>query len=433
MAEFSAFLQEIRARHEHVIVASAGDIFTGNPYNDFFEPTQAPIVDMLNHIGVDISVLGNHEFNYGVDVLNDRIKELNGAVVAANIELSTSGLKGIKPYHIIKKNGINIAFLGLVNVEERSGKPATLYDRVKDIQFFSPDIALNYRYLRKKAHVFVSLSHIGIAFDRILADSLPELDLIIGGHSHTVLEKPEYRNGVLITQASRFAEKVGKTVIQLEKGVVTSITNELINLGEWDAPVDSGMVELIKKYEGDRRFEQPFVSLQHSIPNVEQLTYMVADAAAALPGVDFSLVNFSAVKIPRMPAGEVTPGDILRLSPSNNYLIVVELKPADIRALIGQRSDFISPAGFTYTARRGPGPEEFLQVEKLMCSNGEELDENRIYHMAIDNFLFSRHLRNLPFNFKNTGVTTVDNIINYLRDNPDVDYRNRPKRAKPIG
>jgi 2',3'-cyclic-nucleotide 2'-phosphodiesterase (5'-nucleotidase family) len=159
---------------------------------------------------------------------------------------------------------------------------------------------------------------------------------------------------------------------------------------------------------------------------------MVADAATTLPGVDFSLVNLSAVKIPRIPAGQVTPGDILRLSPSNNYLIVVGLKPADIRALIGQRSDLISPAGFNYTARRGPEPEEFLQVEELTYPNGEKLDETKIYYLAIDNFLFSRHLRELPFSSENTGVTTVNNIIDYLKENPDVDYQNSPPRAKLI-
>jgi len=429
LPQFSAFVKETRAKYEHVIVANAGDWFNGNPYNDLYDPTQFPITDLLNHIGVDVSVLGNHEFDYGVKVLNDRIKELNGAVISANTRLKGSGLRGVKPYHIIRKNGIRIAFLGLTNVDRLTGIPAVLSSRVEGMHFYEPvGKATKYRHLAEKSHVFVALTHIGLNHDRTLADTMPYIDLIISGHSHSILEQPVWINDVMIIQAERFAARVGKTKILLVDGHVMEITNELIDFRNWDGPVDSAIVEKIKKYEGDLRFEQPFVSLQYEIQNSEQMTKMITDAALAMTEADFSIVNLAAAKVRHFPAGPITYGDILRLSPSNNELMLVKLKPADIREFLEQKIEFMTPSGFTYTARRTPqGPRDI----KMVLPNGEVVDENKFYYLAVDSFLFSRYLRKHSEQSTETGISVVDNIMEFMKNNPDMDYRNSPRRTMP--
>jgi 2',3'-cyclic-nucleotide 2'-phosphodiesterase (5'-nucleotidase family) len=427
---FSAFVKETRTKYENVIVVDGGDRFTGNPYNDLYEKKQFPIVDLMNLVGFDVMVIGNHEFDFGIEVLNERIQETRASVIMANIDFKSSGLEGlVEPYHIVNKNGIKIAFLGLSNVDKQTGKPAVLAKRIEGIEFFDPiETALHFRYLRKESHVFVALTHIGFTEDRALAYAMPELDLIIGGHSHTMLEKPIILNGVMITQAGQHARQIGKTKILLEKGVITEITNEIIDLSTWDKPVDHAIVERVKDFEGNRFWERPFATLLHEIPNVEQLSYMATDAAIALPGVDFSLLNFSGIRAERLSAGPITYGDILRLSPFNNFLVIVGLKPSGIQKFIEQRTDFLSPAGFEYTARKTP---DGTRVERMMLPNGQILDENKTYYLAIDNFLFSRYLSEHSDYANFTDVFVVDNIVNFLRNNPNVDYRNRPVRARP--
>jgi 2',3'-cyclic-nucleotide 2'-phosphodiesterase (5'-nucleotidase family) len=426
---FSAFVQETKAQYENVIVVDGGDRFTGNPYNDLYEKKQFPIVDLMNLVGFDVMVIGNHEFDFGIELLIERIRETKASVIMANIDLENSGLKGlVEPYHIVNKNGIKIAFLGLSNVDKQTGKPAVLAKRTEDIEFYDPiETALQYRFLRKESHVFVALSHIGFTEDRALAYAMPELDLIIGGHSHTMLEKPIVLNGVMITQAGQHARQIGKTKILLENGVITEMTNEIIDLATWDKPVDSAVVKRIKDFEGNHFWERPFATLLHEIPNVEQLSFMMTDAAITLPGVDFSLLNFSGIRAESLPTGPVTYGDVLRLSPFNNFLVVVGLKPSVIRNFIEQRADFLSPAGFEYIARKTP---EGTRVERMMLPNGQVLDENKIYYLAVDNFLFSRYLSEHSKYANFTDVFVVDNIVSYLRSNPNVDYRNKPARVR---
>jgi 2',3'-cyclic-nucleotide 2'-phosphodiesterase (5'-nucleotidase family) len=436
LPQLSAFVKETKNTYKNVIVADAGDRFTGNPYNDFYEKKQFPAVDLLNHIGVDVAVVGNHEFDYGIELLNERIKEFNGVEISANIELKSSGLTGIKPYYIIKKEGIKIAFLGLTNVEKRTGKPAALLERVANIRFYDPiETAMKHRFLGKKAHVFVALTHLGITEDLILADSMPELDLIIGGHSHTLLKEPLIQNSVMITHAGHNVSHVAKTTILLKKGVVSQITNEMISLDSWSGSIDSNIVAKILKYEDNSYLKEPFVSLQHDISNHQRLGYAIADAALMLPDADFSVVNCPGVRADYLTAGPVTYADILRVFPFNNDLVIVELTSAEIRKLIEaefteKRRCLIFPAGFEYAVQRVSGGD--IKVVELKYPNGENLDETKTYRVAVNNYVFTKYLIDHADLADYTGVFMVDNIVDYFRNNPNMDYRNVRTRAKYV-
>jgi 5'-nucleotidase len=432
LPELSGLVNEARATYKNVIVVDAGDRFTGNPYNDFYEKTQFPVVDMLNHIGVDVAVLGNHEFDFGIDLLNERIGETKTIDIIANIDLKTSGLKGVKPYHIINKNGIKIAFLGLTDVNELTGMPAVLPERVEGIQFFNPiETAVTYRFLRKKSHVFVALTHIGIHKDVTLADSMPELDLIVSGHSHTLLEEPLIQNGVLITQANRKASHVGKTKIKLKKGVVTEISNELINLQTWTGSVDSVIVEKIQYYKDNPFLDEVFATIQYEIPTREQLGHMMVDATlTAVPNTDFSLMNFGGIRNTHLSAGPITYGDIFHLSPFGNTLHVVYLTPVEIRKLIEMefRNRLAVPGGFEYIAKHMPNNR--IKVEKITHPNGRELDENKQYRLILNDYVLTTFLKNYVDAAINTDITLVETIIGFLSNNPNIDYRNSCVRAK---
>jgi 2',3'-cyclic-nucleotide 2'-phosphodiesterase (5'-nucleotidase family) len=437
LAKLSTFVKETRAQHKNVIVVDAGDRFTGNPFNDYFEKNQFPIVDLMNYIGFDVLVLGNHEFDFGVDLLNERIKESNGATIMANIDLKSSGLKGVKPYHIVKKEGVKVAFLGLCNVEKLTGIPAVLAKKVEGITFFDPiETAMKFRHLREKSNVFIALTHIGIFEDRVLADSMPELDLIISGHSHSVLHKPEVINGVPIIQAERHGHMVGKTIIRLEKGVVTSISYELIDIHCLDIQADPVVLEKIRVYEDNPYLKEPFVTLTYDIPDFRRLGYLVTDASREALGTDFSLINCSGIRIEFLPAGPITPGDIIRLSPFQNYLVAVEKTPQQLREILEyvykvRPNKCVSiPSGFEFTMKRISSQE--IRVEKLTYPNGELLDENKLYSIALGNFLYAAHLHGGHFTEEDLRkademkeqITIVDAIINYLKKNPDVDYQN---------
>ncbi|MCL2417558.1 MAG: bifunctional metallophosphatase/5'-nucleotidase [Bacteroidales bacterium] len=430
----AAFVAETRATYEHVIVVDGGDRFIGNPFNDLYERRGFPIIDIQNHIGVDISVLGNHEMAFGIDVLNARLSDAQSVAISANIKPGTSELTPLKPYHIINKNGINIAFLGLTNVDRRTGIPLVLPERVVGVEFFDPiETAQNFRNLRRRAHVFIALTHIGTPEDIILADAMPELDLIIGGHSHCIMQEPLIQNGVPIIQAGRNARYAHKTKIFLKRGVIEEITTELISMRNWDGPVDTVIQEKIRRYESNPLLTNPFVTLRYEIPSLNQLGNMITDAALTLPNVDFALMNCGGIRIERLYAGAIAYSDILRLSPFGNHLIVVEMTPAEIRQFI--ETEFMErqvclaiPGGFEYTVRRMP--DNSVRVETITYPDGRKLDENKTYRVALNNYLVSTYLTEFADRSQYTGVSMVDNIVEFLRNNPNKDYRRTHLRAR---
>jgi 2',3'-cyclic-nucleotide 2'-phosphodiesterase (5'-nucleotidase family) len=436
LPKLSTFLRETRAEYKNVIVVDAGDRFAGNPHNDHHEEKQFPIIDLLNHIGFDVMVLGNHEFDFGIDLLNERIKQSKAAAIMANIDLKSSGLKNVKPYHIVKREGLKVAFLGLCNVEKLTGRPAVLAERVEGITFFDPvETALKYRHLREKANVFVALTHIGIFEDRVLADSMPELDLIISGHSHSILVKPEVRNGVHLVQAERYGKQIGKTIIRLEKGVVTNITNKNIDITALDVQEDPVIAEKIRMYEDNPYLNEPFTTLKYGIQDYRKLGYMMTDAARQTMGTDLSVINCSGIRIDFLPAGPITAGDIIRLSPFNNHLVTIRKNPQGIRELleyvyrVRPNKCLSISSGFEITARK-ISPHEII-IEKLTYPNGAPLDENKLYSIALGSFLYQAHLQSGQFHKDDLlppdnrkEVFVVDMIINYLKNNPNVDYRN---------
>jgi len=262
---------------------------------------------------------------------------------------------------------------------------------------------------------------------------MPELDLIIGGHSHCIMEEPLIQNGVPIIQAGRNARYAHKTKIFLRKGVIEKITTELISLRDWDGPIDSVMLEKVRRYENNPLLTRPFMTLRYEIPNLNQMGNMITDAALTLPNVDFALMNCGGIRIDYLPAGSVAYSDILRLSPFGNSLFVVEMTPAEIRQFI--ETEFMErqvclaiPGGFEYTVRRMPG--DSVKVETITYPDGRQLDENRTYRVVLNNYLVSTYLTEFADRTQYTGVSMVDNIVEFLRNNPNRDYRRTHLRAR---
>ncbi|MDR2907819.1 MAG: metallophosphoesterase, partial [Bacteroidales bacterium] len=130
LPKLSAFVKETKAANPNVIVVNAGDRFTGNPYNDYYNEPGLPIIDLENRIGVDVSTIGNHEFDYGQKLLNERIKQSNAIEISANMELKGSTLDVIEPYYSIEKDGLNIVFLGLINRNPKTHRPDVMKNKV---------------------------------------------------------------------------------------------------------------------------------------------------------------------------------------------------------------------------------------------------------------------------------------------------------------
>lgn len=192
--EQAAFIDEVRAERgkRNVLLMHAGDFGQGTSY--FTELGGDVEIDVLNAMKFDVVCLGNHEFDNGIDELARRLSNLDAPVVCANYDFSNTPLKKlVKPYVILKKAGKKIGVIGLLaNVADvvDSGIAAQL-------QFQDPaEVAARYaKYLKdeKDCDIVICLTHLGYEgepyTDRELAAAINDVDIIVGGHSHTLLEK----------------------------------------------------------------------------------------------------------------------------------------------------------------------------------------------------------------------------------------------------
>jgi len=211
----NTFIQETRSQYPNTIVVDAGDFSQGTPYFNLFKGF--PEIELMNKMGYDVVVLGNHEFDNGSKALAKRLKLANFKIVCANYQFKNKKLaRLIKPYTIITMDGKKIGFFGLLCDMKRIIMPT----HYQEVTFLDPiataqkmvDILKN----KENCDLIICLSHLGFRkgiTDKDIAENVPGIDVIIGGHSHVLLEEPVIVNDTRILQVQKNGIYVGKLVI----------------------------------------------------------------------------------------------------------------------------------------------------------------------------------------------------------------------------
>jgi len=215
-------IDSIRKENKHTLLLDAGDIFQGTPYFNYFGGELE--FKLMSMLGYDLATLGNHDFDNGINGFYKQLPNANFDFVSANYDFSNTILEGkVKPYKIFVKDGIKIGVFGL-GVELEGLVTPTLYKETKylDPVTISQDIA---KELKEVQHcdLIICLSHIGYHYkknpnkisDLQLARQTKDIDLIIGGHTHTLLPKPTVEKNsagenVLINQCGKSGVYMGQ-------------------------------------------------------------------------------------------------------------------------------------------------------------------------------------------------------------------------------
>lgn len=423
-AKVAAYVEQEREKNPNVLVLSGGDLFSGNPIVDYCPQygNGYPIIDLMNCVGYDFSVIGNHEFDYGQNVLNDRIEQATFPLLCANMTVGDSAkIRQPKGYANIEIGGVKIGIISAVQVKEVNGKliPATHPDRLKGITFTEPVEALcALKDMRKDCDLFIALTHTGVYTDKKIAEQMPELDLIVGGHTHTKLDTGIVVNGVLITQASEYLKYIGKTTITLRNGKIIAKKNKLINLAKLKDENDS-IKSLITRYYEESPMNEVIGEAVKQFDGQETLGNLMTDAITSVHQTDFAFQNIGGVRIGMMEKGPITMGKIYELDPFNNRIVVIKMKPDEIRSLIKnahRRSSecvdlFVS--GMTYTIYTKEGRSDRIEMR---LKNGKLLDENKYYRVGINDYISSVY----TFDHKNepqiTDKTSEETIVEYIRN-----------------
>tara|TARA_B100001173_G_scaffold26743_1_gene21072 strand:+ start:240 stop:1154 length:915 start_codon:yes stop_codon:yes gene_type:complete len=212
----------IKKDNPHTLVLDAGDVFQGTPYFNFFGGELE--LKLMSKMGYNASTLGNHEFDNGMEKLSKVLKHANFSFLNSNYTLKNTPLENkIKSHEIFNINGIKIGVFGL-GIELEGLVEKKLYKGVKYLNpiEISKDISDDLKY-NHNCDLIICLSHLGFSYskdknimcDLILAKQTKNIDLIIGGHTHTFLDEPvKVKNlenkDVIINQVGCFGINLGK-------------------------------------------------------------------------------------------------------------------------------------------------------------------------------------------------------------------------------
>jgi len=228
VARRATLIEAIRKENPNLLLLDAGDIFQGTPYFNYYGGELE--FKLMSMMGYDVSTLGNHDFDNGVEGFNSQLPHAKFEFVSANYDFKNTVLDGkIKPYTIFHKNGIKVGVfglgVGLDGLVDKKNYKETVYN---DPVGITQDIV---RLLKhdKKCDLIICLSHLGYTYkeepDKIcdlkLAGLTQDIDLIIGGHTHTFLDKPTVvKNAVgqdvLVNQVGCYGINLGRIDFYLD-------------------------------------------------------------------------------------------------------------------------------------------------------------------------------------------------------------------------
>ena len=217
-------ISKIRQQEKNVLLVDAGDYSQGSPYFNFFNGRVE--IDAMNRMQYDAGTLGNHEFDNGIDTLAVVLKTARFPLISSNYDFGKTALSGmIKPYIVLQRAGLRIGIMAL-DVNPKS----LIFDKnYKGMEYEDPIIKANEisTLLKKKekCDVIICLSHLGAngaeVNDFDIAHKSRYIDVIIGGHSHSMINNTTEKNAagkpIVIAQVGKSGLYLGRVELELEK------------------------------------------------------------------------------------------------------------------------------------------------------------------------------------------------------------------------
>ena len=445
LARLAGYINKMRDERENVIYAIAGDMFRGSIIDSEYQGLST--IDLMNNLLPDVATIGNHEVDYGFAHLLFLEKCAKFPIVNANLFITMNNARIFTPYINLEVGGMKIMFIGILTDEVlASTKSEKIIGTFIDLEAAAKEVGIicdNYRTIR--TDMTILLTHIGLENDIKLAKMLdPDwgVNMIIGGHSHTFMDKPEVVNGVPIVQAGTGTSIVGQIDVQYdqEKKEIVDFKWKCVPLNEDTAPVDKDMADLVDSYrtQTDTKYKRVVTRWARKLthPTREQETEMgnlYADTIAW--EASFDIMMFASGSIRKKELGPVIEyQDMLENTPFDDVLWMVELTGAQFRqmvqhlmrdeAWVGETEFYQFSKGVRIVYRKSTHT-----IEELTFKGQPITDDMRIkiglqaYHFnSFDEFL-GMPLEEVKKNMKPRVVaTSVNNIIEeYFSTNSGLD------------
>jgi len=401
---------------DHVLYLDGGDIMTGTPLMEFESRgvRGGAMLDFMENAGMDAWVLGNHEFDIGYEHVSSLVAASTIPALSANLDSKSDpgvpAIAGLQDHVIIDRAGLRIGIFGLTtdSLARLTGTDAA--DRMNVIaveKAAAEQVAL----LEPQVDLVVALTHIGLDADKRIAEKVPGIDLIVGGHSHTPLLEPVQVGDTWVVQAGSYARQLGVTEMTVRDGRIVTFTSELRDLVPGGHPVPESARNLEQQWMD--RIEEHFAEeigrvatgdLTRSRGAETTLGRWAADMVKFAANTDVGIYNPGGLRSD-LVEGALTRGGLYQVFPFSNDVVRFEVTGAELVGLLlrNARSELdgnhpvMQMAGVRVTWRMRSGAPELVEARV----GNTLLDPDGTYTVATNSFVADRWSYNLGFEPRN--------------------------------
>lgn len=383
---------------ENFLLLDAGDMAMGTSLSGMFEGK--PMMEIMNKHGYDAAALGNHDFDWGLNGLQDMKKEANFPFLSSNI-LDQSGkpLPNIQPFIIKEIPGMKV---GIVGVTTKDVTKVATTDEVKNLQILDQIEVLKRTIPEMKkqgAQLIIVLSHSGLKMDKEIAKKVKGINLLIGGHSHDNLNVPLRIRNTMVVQAGHAATDIGKVQITWnpKKKTIVKMKGRLITNNADRIRNDKQTTSIINYYQKrhSTRMNTKIGKTNEDLIHLKeeggetQLGNLVTDMMRKEVGAEIGMINSGSIRT-NIKQGSITNGEIYNMIPFPSKIAKMRMTGKDLKTLLEQSAGReknkvlqISGLRVVYDSSSPEGG----RIKKIETEKGMAIEPDREYTIATTDFL----------------------------------------------
>lgn len=405
VARLAGYVNKVRAEEKNVLYCIAGDMFRGSVIDSEFKGVST--IEIMNLLGPDVATIGNHEVDYGIPHLLFLEKCANFPIINANFYIRTNHRRMFKSHYIAEVDGMKILFIGVITqdvlahtrMEEYIGSFVDISEAAEEIG------RICNAYNAIDIDFTILLTHIGFEEDKALAAILDPawgVDVIIGGHSHTLPKEPAKVNDILIVQAGTGTDQIGRFDIMVDTDLnsVDSYTWYTVPINEDTCPRDEEMYNFIMHYKEmtDKKYNRIVTRFTHQLTHPSRtqetaLGNLAADALCDSLGVDIAFMGSGSIRSEAL-GPIVHYADYCECFPYDEATYMIRVTGKQLERMIRRylREDaFLGAHTEFYQLSHGLRVvwSRKLQDFRELSFEGKLLEPEKVYKVAISKYHFT--------------------------------------------
>ena len=400
----SGYVNQVREQEQNTLYVIAGDMFRGSIIDSEYRGVST--IDLMNLLGPDVVAIGNHEADYGLQHLLFLEKCASFPIINANLYIKLNHRRLFTPCYIAQVDGMKILFIGIITeailAQTRMDETVGSFVDINEAAVEVGRICNTYNAV--DVDLTVLLTHIGHEEDKRLAAQLDPawgVDVIIGGHSHTLLSEPERVNGIPIVQAGTGTDQIGRfdIVVDTARNTVHEFTWQTIPIDAGHCPRDREVEELLGWYQQktDAKYNRIVSRFACELTHPDRyqetsLGNLAADILRECYAVDLMMVGSGSIRSKKL-GPVVHYSDLTECFPYDDSVYMISVTGRQLEKMLrhvlreeafqGDHTEFyqLSYGMCLHWSRRG-------QAFHKLTLDGEPLSEQRLYTVGLQKYHF---------------------------------------------